>query len=164
MANQKCLPNIPWPRWALEAGLSGGEKDHENWRYLEKWAQRIFDEGCAAAGGLGSEVYCASWNGLLVSGPRTGRYYAPGINISLTGFITSLITAGSTTTSIRILRGTGTGNPSAVKTISLGTGVAYQTDSGPIAVNNGQYFQVEIQSAGSGAIGMLCQIAIAEVV
>lgn len=48
MADPRCLPRIPWEKWAVDAGLENGEQDWENWRYLRVWAQQLLD-GCISS-------------------------------------------------------------------------------------------------------------------
>lgn len=43
MANPKCLPRLPWPKWAEESGLPGGFKSTDNWHAFETWAQNLID-------------------------------------------------------------------------------------------------------------------------
>lgn len=46
----KCLPRIPFPAWARDAGLEGGEKDYANWNYLRVWAQQLLSGDCVSSG------------------------------------------------------------------------------------------------------------------
>ena len=44
MANPKCLPRLPWPKWAEDAKLPQGFKSTDNWHAFERWAQLLLDE------------------------------------------------------------------------------------------------------------------------
>lgn len=159
MANEDFRYPARWPTQVdeLRAIMPNAEKETLD-RVIEvmDWRDRMLEDWLSNLDpGIGG--YTASWNGLLVSGPRTGRWYAPGYDVTIDTTITSLITAGSSSTTLRILTGTGTGSPSSAATITLTSSTAYQEDTVNVSVPDGDYCQLEIQTAGTGAIGLLCQ-------
>lgn len=75
MPDPRCLPRIPFEKWAVDAGLENGHQDWENWRYLRVWAQQLLSN-C-----LGSGEFTASWADSIpigISSMITTRYYPPG--------------------------------------------------------------------------------------
>lgn len=56
MANSKCMPHVPWPKWSEEENLPGGYKDSENWAHFTRWAQNLLDN-CISSGGC-CPAYC----------------------------------------------------------------------------------------------------------
>lgn len=100
-----------------------------------------------------------SWTGMVLAGQRSSRYYINGDPKTLSSVDVSLIVAGTTTTTIRVFRGTGTGAPSSIQSVSLTSGVQRNTVTGlSIAYAVDQYVQVEIQVAGTGASGLGVQL------
>lgn len=44
MADGRCLPRVPFEKWAVDGGLENGDQEWENWRYLRVWAQKLLDD------------------------------------------------------------------------------------------------------------------------
>lgn len=57
MANHKCLPKIPYPKWAEEENLPGGYKSSENWAEVMRWARLLLDGGCLGGGAAFTASY-----------------------------------------------------------------------------------------------------------
>lgn len=67
MAESKCLPRVPYEKWALDNGVPGGEKDWANWKYLRVWAQRLLDD-CMGVEGACEDDLEFSLAGQVIAG------------------------------------------------------------------------------------------------
>lgn len=153
-----------WPTQAddLRVIMPGAPEETLN-RVIElmDWRDRMLEDWLSNLGGVGG--YSASFNGILVTGVRTTRYYAVDKALNISKFSSSLVTAGTTTTTLKCYTGTGTGSPTAAQTITLAPSTKYQEDTADIDLADNDYFLMEITTAGTEAVGLNIQVEMSEV-
>jgi hypothetical protein len=139
----KCHLRIPFKEWGKRNGVPGGEQDFENWKTLERWADR-----CVGAAGA-SEIRL-NLRGQITS-VETDRVYIPPpfSPLTLTGFYASLsaYTGGTVTVELRK-------NGVAVATLNPVLGLVYTDVNVTYTYEAGDYATLAVTSWAAGSRGM----------
>lgn len=149
MADPRCLPRIPWEKWAVDGGLPNGEQDWENWRYLRVWAQQLLDN-CMASG---AGEFVASWADFVpfpTGNWKSTRYYPPGAwSLSELRISLDSVQADPITFEVYV------NGASSGATVTLGALDNFGSNTVSISGDDGDYLEWLALDAGTGGGIML---------
>lgn len=128
---------IPYLSWAKDSNIKGGDLDFENWKELQRWADRL-EMGALPVIDFGDDVVMTGYS-------KEFWVENAGTLATVTG---TLSVAGSTDTVTEILRSGYT-----VGTLTIPAGERLATASIDAAFEANDFWQVYQISAGTGAAG-----------
>ena len=130
--------HIPYPSWAKDRDTDGGDLDFENWKELQRWADRltfnnflIIDVGDGAVPTGHTKAHWISQSG------------------SLHRIVATLSVVGSTDTIANVLR-----DGAIVDTVTIPASTTVATFDVSVSFSAGQFWQMQQTSAGTGAGGL----------
>lgn len=129
--------HIPYPSWAKDGDVDD-DRDFENWKELQRWADRL------PSGGAGGAMVIDAGDGAVITGYTKAFYITHAGTLSFV--VGTLSSAGSTDTVVDIIH-----NGYTIGTLIIPAGELSATLDLGLTVSVGDYWQVQQITAGTGA-------------